>query len=378
MVNNYKINDPIKVLWITNIPSPYRVKFFEKLGEKIELTVIFEKEKSDERHESWKQTQFEHFRAVFLNGYKIRTDSAFSVKVFSYLRESKEYDYVLVSNPLTPLGIVTISYLKKHKIAFFIETDGGFAKSGKGIQEVVKKKVISAASGWMSTAKLHDEYYIKYGAKKEYIFRYPFSSVLNKDILLEPIQPERKEQIRKALGIKQKQVVLSVGQFIHRKGFDLLLRAAVSIPKNVAIVIVGGEITEEYAGLINTFDLHNVYFPGYKVGKELLNYFQAADVFVLPTREDIWGLVINEAMAEGLPIVTTDKCISGTEMIEDGFNGFIIPSDNSVELSRTVNYILQNKRHAQQMANNSLYVASQYTIETMVEWHERFFQNNSE
>ena len=50
-------------------------------------------------------------------------------------------------------------------------------------------------------------------------------------------------------------------------------------------------------------------------------YYQAADMLVFPTREDIWGLVINEAMANGLPTVSTDKCVAALEMIKQGENG---------------------------------------------------------
>ena len=53
----------------------------------------------------------------------------------------------------------------------------------------------------------------------------------------------------------------------------------------------------------------------------------ASDLFVLPTREDIWGLVINEAMSFGLPIITTRKCIAGTELITDGENGYLLEAD---------------------------------------------------
>ena len=63
----------------------------------------------------------------------------------------------------------------------------------------------------------------------------------------------------------------------------------------------------------------------------------AADVFVMPTREDIWGLVINEAMAYGLPVVSTDKCIAALELVKNGRNGYIIPPNQPKEIAQKVN-----------------------------------------
>ena len=59
----------MKILWLTNIPSPYRVGFFNELGKKTELTVAFEREFSDARDDIWKQYSFDTFEGQFLSGY---------------------------------------------------------------------------------------------------------------------------------------------------------------------------------------------------------------------------------------------------------------------------------------------------------------------
>ena len=99
-------------------------------------------------------------------------------------------------------------------------------------------------------------------------------------------------------------MILAVGQFIHRKGFDVLLQAARTMDKNIGIYIVGGKPTEEYLQIQKENNLTQIHFEGFKTKEELAMYFKAADIFVHPTREDIWGLVINESMAYGLPVVT--------------------------------------------------------------------------
>ena len=162
------------------------------------------------------------------------------------------------------------------------------------------------------------------------IYRYPFSSLGNKDIINTPLSQQEKNAIRKILDIKEPQMILAVGQFIHRKGFDVLLQAARTMDKNIGIYIVGGKPTEEYLQIQKENNLTQIHFEGFKTKEELAMYFKAADIFVHPTREDIWGLVINESMAYGLPVVTTNKCVAGMELITN--KECLIDTDNSEQL----------------------------------------------
>ena len=75
---------------------------------------------------------------------------------------------------------------------------------------------------------------------------------------------------------------------------------------------------------------------------ELATYYQAADLFVFPTREDIWGLVINEALSFGLPVITTRKCVAGVEMIKEGVNGSIVSEDNVEQLECKIKLYIDN------------------------------------
>lgn len=122
--------------------------------------------------------------------------------------------------------------------------------------------------------------------------------------------------IKKELNITEDIVILFSGQFIPRKGIDILLKGSTNLPENVGVYIVGGKPCLEYLSLVDELQLKNIHFIDFKTPIELSNYYQAADIYVLPTREDIWGLVINEAMAYGLPVITTTNCLSGTELIE--------------------------------------------------------------
>ena len=164
-------------------------------------------------------------------------------------------------------------------------------------------------------------------------------------------------------------IAISIGQFIRRKGFDVLLRAWAQEPKEDHLYIIGAQPTEEYLELKDSLGLDNVHFEGFKCKEELKEYYQAADLFILPTREDIWGLVINEAMANGLPVITTDRCVAGLELVRDGVNGYIIPVDDVDILVKRIHQIAENSELQMSMKQASLATISEWTIENMAKKH---------
>lgn len=355
----------LKILFLTNIPSPYRVSFFNELGKLCDLTVLFEKASSAERDDVWKKYSFDNFNGIILNGISTGVDNAFCFKVLKYLKMS--WDRIVCANVSTPTGMLTVQYLKFRNIPYWIEGDGGFAKSGKGLKEKIKKYFISGADGYFSTGSNHDIYYMTYGADKERIYRYPFTSLTEEDMKNAGIKTKsEKENVRKKLNIVEDKVVLSVGQFIHRKAFDVLIDAASKL-KNVGIYIVGGEPTEQYISQVKNLNLTNVHFVGFKNKKELAEYYIASDGFAMPTREDIWGLVVNEALSYGLPVVSSNKCVAALELIKDGVNGYIVPVEDSAALAEAINTVLTGDYDS--MSSAAYQSIQDYTIENMAKRH---------
>lgn len=363
----------MKVLFLTNIPSPYRMDFFNELGKLCNLTVLFEREDAEDRNTNWLMKKNENFNAVFLKGRKIGADSALCIEVLKYL-DKKKYDIFVIGGYSTPTGMIAIEYLNIKKIPFILNTDGGIIKNDKKFSYLIKKHYISSASIWLSTAKQTDGYLIHYGADKEKIHRYAFTSLKQNDILIEPICMKKKCRIRETLGMKEDKIILSVGQFIHRKGYDVLLNAVKNIDKDVGIYIIGGEPTDEYIELKKKLNLTNVHFIGFKSKDELKSYYEASDLFVLPTREDIWGLVINEAMAYALPVITTDRCIAGVELVKNYENGFIVPSEDKIQLAEKINIALFDDELLSKMSQNSLNKIKKYNIENMAKMHFDIFK----
>lgn len=363
----------MKILFYTNIPSPYRVDFFNELGKYCDLTVIFETGSSRERADAWKEYKFQNFNGIILEGIRTRIDASFCPQIIKYLNKNT-FDYIVVTQLASLTALCAVAYMRIKHIRYCYEGDGGFVGNTKGIKAALKRFIIGNAEFCFSTSRSFDEYCSAYGAKDNAIYRYPFSSIKEKDILNRVLTKEEKKMYKRIINAKEEHVLLAVGQFIHRKGFDLLLDMGRLLPENVGIYIVGGIPTEEYLEKKERWNLKHVHFLDFMRKNELVKYYQAADLFVFPTREDIWGLVVNEAMAYGLPVISTERCAAAIEMIQNGINGYIIPINDVTKMTQSVENILNDNKLLHSMADNALKIARNYTIEEMAQVHLKIFE----
>lgn len=362
----------MKVLFTTNIPAPYRIDFFNELSKYCDLTVAVERTKAKDRQSEWTALGNIEFKLIKLKGIKIGNDTAFCPEIIQYIKHN-QFDIIVVGGYSTPTGMLLIEYLRKKKIKFILSTDGGIVKEKENsIKYKLKKHFIGSANYWLSTGEHTSEYLIHYGAKEEKIFKYPFTSIREAQIT-EQITPKEKEILKEQLGLKGKYIVISVGNYIYRKGFDILIKAAQYINKDVEIIIVGDKPTDEYLELVNKYKIKNVKFIGFMSKENLEKHYKASSIFVLPTREDIWGLVVNEAMAKGLPVITTDKCVAGLELINNEQNGYIIPTENDREIAQKINMIIENTKLMEKMTKQNIEKAHLYTIENMALQHIKIF-----
>ena len=144
---------------------------------------------------------------------------------------------------------------------------------------------------------------------------------------------------------------LYCGQLIGRKGVDLLLaafsQAAVEFP-NIELVLVGeGPLGAELRAKIPQSIHSRVRFAGFQPVAELPKFFAAADVFVLPSRHDGWGVVINQAIAAGLPVICSDAVGAAADLVAEKENGHIFPAGNGERLAEAISsFALSPKRSA--------------------------------
>ena len=367
----------MKVLYFTNLPVPYRMDFFNQLGKFCNLTVWVETEKRKKSNTNWlKRNKAETF--CFEQLKKIEFSDSKYIN-YGYLKKLKKekYDIVVVGTYYSPSAMLFIETLRMLRIPYILNSDGGFVRQDSILKKAVKKHFIKGAVAYLSTGKLTDQYLLHYGVNQKYIFRYPFTSVFEKDILMNMPDKAEKTALRKKLGMSEEKIVVSVGSCIKRKGYDVLIDACKLLNSNLGFYLIGGKSTddqlENLKKSVAEAELKNIKFIEFLDKNELGEYYKAADVFVLPTREDVWGLVINEAASYALPIVTTDQCIAGTEMVTNGINGYIVPIENPQLLAEAISNVINDSSVCERMSSNILKISREYTLEKMALAHKDVF-----
>ncbi|MGH2116688.1 glycosyltransferase [Aerococcus sp. L_32] len=353
----------MKVFFLTNIPSPYRVDFFNELGKYCELTVMFESDKAAHRNESWISKKYDNFSAVFLDNTSNFVKIKSLKKLFTHLKN--DYNQIIIGGYSTFFGSCAIKFCELNRLKFTLNADGGFIQNSESvIRFKIKKHLISRASYWLSSGEQTDKYLIHYGADARNIFSYPFTSIRDKDI--EKVTDLEKNILKQDLGYDSKPNLLYVGSLISGKGVDTLIKSFKGLDSNFNLIIVGeGDQKEKLIELTQTLKLKNIFFEGFKSPKEVQKYYKISDIFVFPTRSDVWGLVVNEAMSKGLPVITTDKCIAGLELIENGINGYIVPVNEYHQINSYIQDIFNNKNKLDSLKLHSLETIKKYTIENM-------------
>ncbi len=360
-----------KVLFLCNIPAPYRIDFFNELGRFVDLTVLFEAKSTPAAAFNYNLERIRTFRTVFLREGDIR-ERRVDWNVLSHFHRG-EYDTIVVTNYAFFTETAAILALKAKRIPYEMELDGAVPRKENALLHAAKGILIRGAARYWSTGEQTDRFLLGFGVPKERITRYPFTSLFEREIAERPFSDAEKQAAKRKLSVPYKRMILSVGRPLHLKGFDLLIRAAAGLDGDAGVCIVGGKPTPECAELAERLGLKNIRFIEFADRETLAAYYRAADLFVLATRGDVWGLVINEAMANALPVITTDACVAGCEMIRDGENGFLIPSESAELLEERMRRLLGDEALRTRMGGAALSTARRYTIEQMARAHAEAF-----
>lgn len=365
----------MKVLFTTCFISPYRADFFNELGKTCDLTVIAEEpmEKQTHRNAKWFTDTFENFKLEYLKPHYIR-NKVFCPDIVSYVKNGG-FDLVVVGGCSTLTEIYSLIQLKNKGPVLLMNSDGVMETQASAWKKRLKRYLYNRPDCLLSTGAYTTAYFETLGVAREKVALYPFTSLREADLAERPATEREKQELRQRLNIPEQQMVISVGRFIPSKGYDVMLEACQGFPKSTGVYIIGGKASREYEALKEKLGLSQVHFVDFQTKEELANYYRAADLFALPTRTDVWGLVVNEAMGQGLPVVTTDHCGAGLELIEEGVEGYVVPVDDAPAMSKAMMRILSDPQRRESMSRKSLSRIRHYTIEQMARRHMEIFEH---
>ncbi len=190
------------------------------------------------------------------------------------------------------------------------------------------------------------------------------------------VSEEEKATLRKTLGIPPGQkVVLYLGRLEEVKGLPYLLEAFASLQRDDAVLILAGTGSErsrleqlaQEKGIAD-----HVCFAGYVPPEQAVPYYALAWVYVLssitlPEGKELWGLVVNEAFNQGVPVIATDAVgATAGGLVQDEVNGFVVPERDSIALAQALRRILDNLDLREELGLNARRIIAGWDNERMV------------
>jgi glycosyltransferase involved in cell wall biosynthesis len=231
-----------------------------------------------------------------------------------------------------------------------------------GVKRIAMPALLRTIDGLLAIGRLNREYYLHYGVEAGRIFQMPYA-VDNEFFrtAAERARPNR-ERLRAELGLKPgRSVILFASKMQRHKRPADLLEAYVRIsPDGVAepaayLVFAGdGEERANLERRARELKWDSIRFIGFRNQSELPALYDLCEVFVLPSYHEPWGLVVNEAMNAGKPVIVSDRVGAGSDLIEDGINGFVYPADDIAALADRLRLVIENPEHRAAMGSRAL------------------------
>lgn len=193
-------------------------------------------------------------------------------------------------------------------------------------------------------------YYIAHGLKPNQLVHCPHA--IDNDRFMHPNGDYRNQlmELSKSLGIRQDAIVfLFAGKLEKQKNPRLLLEAFAELNAlNAHLLIVGNGVFESE---LKTYgkSLENIHFLDFQNQTMMPMIYRLADIFVLPSQSETWGLSINEAMACGCAILISTKCGACEDLVIEGVTGLSFESGNKSDLVKKIAYFINNRSRVEKM-----------------------------
>jgi glycosyltransferase involved in cell wall biosynthesis len=199
-------------------------------------------------------------------------------------------------------------------------------------KSVFLRTLLARASG-LYIGENNRRYFSRYGVPQRRLFFTPYCVDNERLQRSAAMLRSRRSELRSALGVAgDEPVILFCGKLVEKKRPLVLLEAfrRVRAQTPCRLLIVGdGDLRESIERTIAQDAIPDVVLAGFRAQSELPDAYMAADIFALLSgMHETWGIVVNEAMNFGLPLLLSDKVGSALDLVREGWNGFVVPSDD--------------------------------------------------
>jgi glycosyltransferase involved in cell wall biosynthesis len=362
---------------ITEIIAPYRIPVFNALAARddLDLNVIFLSE-TDPHLRQWQ---------VYKN------EIQFSYQVLpSFRRRLGRYNFLVnrgvsaALNQSRPDVVVCGGYnylsswqaqrwARKRAIWFllWIESNAADQRRGTRLVESLKRRFLARCQAFVVPGKASQAYLRQFGVLDTSIFSAP--NAVDNEFFAERALHARilPEATRAKLRLPDR-YFLFVGRLIEAKGVFELVDAygklSPALRASIALVVGGdGPARPALERLAAQILPGTIRFVGFVQKEELPPYYGLADALVFPTHSDPWGLVVNEAMACGCPVIASEVAGCVPDLVEDGITGKIVPPHDAPQLASNMEYLAVHEDVRSRMSTQATQRIAAYSPEACAE-----------
>jgi glycosyltransferase involved in cell wall biosynthesis len=312
-----------KVALLLNIIAPSRLRLYSALAERFELLILHGG--TEANRDSWQGFaealpnakvkrawgwQFHYAKKVAGEVFDEKFIHITPGFVSGLLRFAPD---VVVTNEMGFRTLVALAYGAIFRAPVWIWWGGTMhtERSNGRLRNAIRRVISLWAKHWISYGQSSTEYLLHLGVAPE--------RILESQNGIDELQFQ--EQAAPAWTIHPRPVVLYTGQFIERKGAGALLDAAAAIQKQdheFSLLLVGNGRDKQALELrAKTLGLRNVHFRSSQSPEKMPSVYRSADVMVFPTKEDVWGLVANEAVLSGIPVLCSKYAGCAQELFSE-------------------------------------------------------------
>ncbi|MBZ5534092.1 MAG: glycosyltransferase family 4 protein [Acidobacteriia bacterium] len=297
---------------------------------------------------------------------------AINPQIVSKIRKGK-FDALLVHGWATCTIWAAIMAALVLKVPILMRGDSNPLRPVPLWKRAMKKAVLvplfKCIRGFLAIGTHNANFYKGFGAPENKIFLVPFA--VNNAFFFAAAERLRgsREAVRQRIGVPPGlPVILFCGKLSDVKRPLDLLTAFAPLQQEASLVFVGdGPLKAPLQEHVAKKDVRNVHFAGFKNQSELPEFYAAADIFVLPSEFEPWGLTVNEAMCFGLPVIASDRVGAGGDLVKDRENGFIFPYGDVQQLASLLATLVRDTALRKQMADRSRAIIEHWSYDQDVE-----------
>lgn len=356
----------IKLSVLTNIPAPYKRQRLNALSNQggIELQVIYIDKKSA-RHDygdlpnaEFNSHVLEGISFNVLGNKQIWLNRNLIPKVSSFAP-----DAVITAGWNSSASWTILTYCKLFGIPVGVLAEN--TQQDSTLSKVLLKPTLPLFDMYFATSNGSKSNFQHLGIPSGDITVLPYATNV-REHRGDPDE-ELQRQIKQELGLKDRKIVLYVGRLEETKDIDTLIEAVSSLAEVHLIIVGKGPQSRDLQSLADDRLGNRVSFPGYVPDASLASYYDLADVFVLPSQKEPWGVVINEAVTYNTPVITTQVTGAAGDLIRDGQTGVVVPPDEPDSLAQGIEMVLSDDEKRTEFITNASTALLEYTPERYAE-----------